>query len=178
VGLDHRNGSAWASPINVDLYDGATLIETVAANLFRADLLAAGIGNGYHAYSYNTPASLKNGLNHTIHAKVSGTTFELWNSPRTLNCPAGPTGYPYYYTDALTSIDTNNWILNGSVVNPSFSNGVCTASLYAWKVVAGSANHALQHHDSVSQLDGGPRGDGAARRFHCLRRQCLHDGCI
>ena len=118
------------------------------------------------------------------------------------------TGYQYYYTDPLTSINTNNWILNGSgsatssgftsgfsgnlvssaaitsrsianyevrmtltltqsggnyavlmrasdnavlditsvgtfyaveVANPTFTNGVCSASLYALKVVAGSA---------------------------------------
>jgi len=30
------------TPINVDLYDGTTLIETVAANLYRADLPPGG----------------------------------------------------------------------------------------------------------------------------------------
>ena len=38
--------------INVDIYDGSTKLATVTANTFRADLLAAGIGNGYHGYTY------------------------------------------------------------------------------------------------------------------------------
>src|SRR5258706_3658400 len=52
--------------------------------------------------------------NHTIHGMIAGTSLELLNSPKTLNCPAGSTGYQYYYSDSLTSINTNNWIQNGS----------------------------------------------------------------
>jgi hypothetical protein len=195
--------------INVDLYDDSTLIETVAANLYRADLQAAGIGNGYHSFVYNTSPSLKNGQNHTIHVKIAGSTFELNNSPRTINCPTGSTGYQYYYSDSLTSINSNHWIQNGSgsagsggytstgsgnlvssasissrsivnyevrmtialtqsggnyaalarasddavlgntnagsyyaleIANPTLTNGACSASLYGWKVVAGSAS--------------------------------------
>src|SRR5690349_4414639 len=75
-------GWAWDAnqpntPINLDLFDGSTLIETIAANVYRADLVSAGIGNGYHGFSYNTPPSLKNGQNHSIHVKVAGTAFEL-----------------------------------------------------------------------------------------------------
>ena len=72
-------GWAWDSTqpnthINVDLYDGTTLIETVAANIYNAGLYGAGIGNGEHEYVFTTPASLKNGQNHTIHGMIAGTS--------------------------------------------------------------------------------------------------------
>ncbi len=103
------NASVW-----VDLFDGATLIDTVNANQYRADLKAMGLGTGKYGWSYNTPPSLKNGQNHVLHGYVAGTALELGNSPMTLNCPAGATGYQYYYSDALASVNGNNWIENGS----------------------------------------------------------------
>src|SRR5260370_21898964 len=97
------NGWAWNStqpntPINVDLYDSTTPIATVTANQFRSDLLAAGIGNGYHGFNLTTPAYLKDGRTHYIFAYVSGTQIQLgFSNPSA--------GYQYYYTDALTSIN-------------------------------------------------------------------------
>jgi hypothetical protein len=86
-------GWAWDAnlpntPINVDIYDGSTLITTVAANLFRQDLLNAGKGNGFHAFVYNVPASLKNGQVHSISVKFSGTNTLLSSSPRSIACDA------------------------------------------------------------------------------------------
>jgi hypothetical protein len=51
TGCNLIGGWAWngtASPINVDVYDGPTLIASTAANLYRPDLEPAGIGNGIH----------------------------------------------------------------------------------------------------------------------------------
>ncbi len=80
------------APTWVDLFDGATLIDTVNANNYRADLKSMGIGTGYYGFSYNTPPSLMNGQNHVIHGYVAGTSLQLGNSPITLNCPAGSNG--------------------------------------------------------------------------------------
>jgi RHS repeat-associated protein len=94
-GADCNGISGWVwnanqpnTPVNVDIYDGNTLIETVAANLFRQDLVNAGIGNGSHGYSIATPASLKNGAAHTIHVKFAGTSAELSGSPKSITCQA------------------------------------------------------------------------------------------
>jgi RHS repeat-associated protein len=86
-------GWAWNAnqpntPIKLDVYDGNTLIKTVAANQFRQDLLNAGIGNGVHGFSIATPASLKNGAAHTIRVKFAGTSTELYNSPKSITCAA------------------------------------------------------------------------------------------
>jgi hypothetical protein len=72
------------TPINVDIYDGSSLIATVPANLFRQDLLNAGKGNGYHAFVYNLPLSVKNGLLHSISVKFAGTNTNLSLSPRSV----------------------------------------------------------------------------------------------
>jgi len=47
------------------------MIATVMASNYRADLGAAGIGDGYHGYSY-TPG-FTDGKTHTINAYYSGT---------------------------------------------------------------------------------------------------------
>jgi hypothetical protein len=78
------------SPINVDIYDGTTLIATVTASIFRQDLLNAGIGNGVHGFSFATPASLKNGQPHSVRVKFSGTNTDVFNTPKTINCGGAP----------------------------------------------------------------------------------------
>jgi hypothetical protein len=78
------------TPVNVNIYDGNTLIASnVAANLFRQDLLNAGKGNGYHAFVINTPASLKDGKPHSVSVRfASGTNSQnnLGSSPRQIVC--------------------------------------------------------------------------------------------
>ena len=86
---DTIKGWAWDSvqpniPISVDVWDGTRLLGTVSANGYRADLLGAGKGNGYHAFSMALPASVQDGGTHTIIAVCSGTSFILSNSPQTL----------------------------------------------------------------------------------------------
>ncbi len=98
---DIIKGWAWkpADPngaINVDIYDGSARILTVPANQFRQDLLNAGKGNGYHAFSVATPASLKDGRVHTLRAKIGGTNIELANNPRTLTCVTLPVAASLY----------------------------------------------------------------------------------
>ena len=70
-------------PVIVDIYDDATLLVSLGAGEFRQDLLAAGKGDGKHAFKVATPESLKDGKPHVIHAKCAGV--ELPSSPRTFN---------------------------------------------------------------------------------------------
>jgi subtilisin family serine protease len=83
------NGWAWDhtnTPTSVDIYNGTSLLGTSLANLFRSDLLNAGIGNGYHAFVYNTPQVLKDGVTHSIRAKFAGTVTDLSTTPKSLIC--------------------------------------------------------------------------------------------
>ncbi|MBK6750560.1 MAG: M23 family metallopeptidase [Acidobacteria bacterium] len=94
-------GWAWdsglpASPVNVDIYDGDLLINTVSADEYRTDLFAAGIGNGYHGFNLYTPQQLKNGQVHTVRVFYAGTNVELPNSSRNLTCSGPPTPAPVF----------------------------------------------------------------------------------
>jgi hypothetical protein len=116
------NSSESASFINVDIYAGSTLIATVPANLYRSDLPGAGIGNGYHAFSLPTPASLQNGVSQTISADFGGTTISLSTSPKTLTCSSNP-------APSISSISPTSAVAGGAgftltINGANFVNGV------------------------------------------------------
>ncbi|TDE18367.1 RICIN domain-containing protein [Dyadobacter psychrotolerans] len=73
--------------INVDIFEGTTLIQgNVPASIFRQDLVDANIGNGVHGFQIATPSFLLNGQNRSIRVQASGCSYELINSPKTINC--------------------------------------------------------------------------------------------
>src|SRR5208283_2629147 len=98
-------GWAWdannpTSTVSVDIYDGSTKLTTVAANVYGADLAAAGIGNGNHAFSY--VPNFTDGKTHTINIYYSGTTTALSGSPMTTPtvCSASSVSYQGYLNGA------------------------------------------------------------------------------
>jgi hypothetical protein len=122
-------GWAWNSaepdtPITVDLYEDGVYFETVPANIFRQDLLNAGIGNGVHGFSISTPTRLLDGVRHQVNFAYGGTTTLLNDGYQTLNCAsstpsATSLGYAYYSSDTFSSINTSNWTVNGSLAGGS-----------------------------------------------------------
>jgi hypothetical protein len=74
------------SPVNLDIYDGDELIDTISANVFRPDLLASGIGNGYHGFIYAVDDITKKGPTHSIRVTFAGTNVALLNSPKSITC--------------------------------------------------------------------------------------------
>ena len=73
-------------PIQVEIYDGNTLIATITAGDFRQDLLNQGHGNGNHAFTYPVPPNLKDGKPHSIVMKFAGSGIVLSGTPKSLNC--------------------------------------------------------------------------------------------
>jgi hypothetical protein len=72
--------------LDVEIYDGDTLIAKVPADLYRADLPDAGIGDGEHGFYYPLPNSLKDGRPHSIRVKIADSNFNLNNTPKMLTC--------------------------------------------------------------------------------------------
>lgn len=72
----------------VDLYDGEQLIDTITANVYRADLEKLGIGKGYHGFVLAIPDACKDGQRHLIRVRLAGTGTELHGSGQFLTCPA------------------------------------------------------------------------------------------
>ena len=75
VNCDVIAGWAWNSsqpntPINVTVVSNGAVMGmnqiSVPAGLPRGDLLAAGIGNGNHAFAIPTPDALKDGVSHAV----------------------------------------------------------------------------------------------------------------
>src|SRR6266567_1447403 len=69
-------------PVEVDIFDGKTLLGKATADRFRKDLADNRKGNGRHGFIFPTPASLKDGRTHSIRATISGTEIELTKSPK------------------------------------------------------------------------------------------------
>lgn len=85
------SGWAWCKsqpnvPIEVDIYDRENLIATVTANMFRADLLGAGKGDGCHAFEFPVLNSLRDGEPHEIYVRISGTRLNVYSTPKTIKC--------------------------------------------------------------------------------------------
>jgi hypothetical protein len=85
------SGWAWDSaqpntPINVDIYSDGVLLTTIPADQFRQDLLNAGKGTGFHAFSFPTPVGLKDGQSHSILVRFANSNISLGNSPKTITC--------------------------------------------------------------------------------------------
>ncbi len=81
------DGNIPDTAITLGLYDGATLLQTIPASIYRQDLVNAGKGNGAHGFNIATPASLKDGKPHTVDLRYSATGQSLNFMPRTLTCP-------------------------------------------------------------------------------------------
>jgi YD repeat-containing protein len=84
------SGWAWDSaqpntPIIVTLFDGSQPVASILADQYRADLVAAGIGDGRHGFSMPLPDSLRDGATHTLSVQVQGTGFTLGSSPKTIS---------------------------------------------------------------------------------------------
>jgi hypothetical protein len=95
VGCEKIDGWAWdpqrpATPISVEIYDGNRLVATVLADGWRQDLVEFDKGDGRHAFIIDTPAQLKDGKLHDVHAKAAGFGIELNWSPQPLKCPEAP----------------------------------------------------------------------------------------
>lgn len=137
-------------PVSVDVYDGATLIATVPANQYRADLALLGFGNGVHGFSFATPTVVRDGQLHTVSLRIHGSGMELPNSPRQLTCSGqfyaltpcrvidtrgapGPYGAP-----ALTAGATRSFTLAGQCGVPASAQAVAMNLTATNSTVAGS----------------------------------------
>lgn len=87
-------GWAWDAslpnnPVTVEFLADGQPIGTAPANIYRPDLKNANKGNGAHAYSFPTPASLKDGQPHQISARIANSSYTLRWAPKTLTCSPG-----------------------------------------------------------------------------------------
>src|SRR5215471_1168876 len=106
--------------INVQIYDGSTLISTVLANNSRPDVGAAIGDNGMHGFSIATPASLKNGISHTVHVKFETSATDLTNSPVSIACSSGAANY-VGFVDQADCNTLRGWAADRNRLNVSIN---------------------------------------------------------
>lgn len=93
-------GWAWDAnspdcPVNVNIYDGDTLLQTIPADRPRDDLARLGMGSGRHGFRYFYPSDrvgkqISDGRPHSIRVTIAGSEFALRNTPKLINCPIIP----------------------------------------------------------------------------------------
>jgi PKD repeat protein len=138
IDCDKIYGWAWDrnqpnAPISVIIWDGSNYLGMVAANQFRQDLFNSNIGNGYHAFNFPTPDSLKDGQNHSIRVTIDNT-YDLTNTPKVFNSVCGRTAN-------LTPYNPPNWsdkivVSNGSGTTIDSYPVYATDSLYVdWAII-------------------------------------------
>jgi hypothetical protein len=84
-------GWAWdpmfaTSPISVDILADGKLVATIPADQFRADLQAAGRGDGRHGFVWPLASSLRDGKKHRISVRFAETVDGLSGKARNLTC--------------------------------------------------------------------------------------------
>jgi hypothetical protein len=132
-------GWAWDAsepntPISVDIYDGVQKIGTVRANQYRSDLYYAGIGNGWHGFSFNLPQSIRNGQTHSIAIKYSGLDQQLNASPQSITC-AAPAAYEGY-VDTADCNSIVGWAADRNRLNTSITVSIYDGATFVTSVWA------------------------------------------
>jgi len=112
--------SGWAgdrnrlnTSINVSLYDGSTLLTTVAANGSRSDVGNFLGDNGLHGFTISTPTSLKNNQAHSISVKFEISANNLIGSPTSITCGPSYIGY----VDAANCNTISGWAADRNRLN-------------------------------------------------------------
>jgi len=137
--VDHAgcdNITGWAAdrnrsntPINIQVYDGSTLIGVFAASASRPDVGAFLGDNGMHGFSITTPGQLRDGSMHSVHVKFEASTTELSSSPASLNCTSFSPNY-VGFVDHIACDFIGGWVADRNRLNTPI-----TVSIYANNVL-------------------------------------------
>jgi len=120
--------------INVELYDGSTLIQTVQASVSRPDVGKFLGDNGLHGFNITTPSSLKTGAAHTLHVRFGTSTRDLSGSPASISCTAAPNYVGY--VDAANCNQIAGWAADRNRLNTSITVGIYDGSTLITTVTA------------------------------------------
>lgn len=75
--------SAPSTPLEVEILEGNQLLARIVAREYRPDLWQAGKGDGRHAFWWDHAPMTGT---HTLTVRVGGNGWQLYGSPRTINC--------------------------------------------------------------------------------------------
>lgn len=125
---DGSTGWAWDSsqpntPITVYIFEGSSLLESVVANKYRADLP----GNRYHAFDWTLPAAMRDGVEHVITIRFSPdpSAVPIPGSPKSVMCTPPPNLQGYHDTASCAGLAGWAWDASqpNSPINVYFFEG-------------------------------------------------------
>jgi hypothetical protein len=162
-------GFAWdanypAKVLTVEVMEGSTILATVIADTYRADLKTAGMGTGNYGFSIPAPAILKDGGTHNVTVRIRGTSTILTGSPRSVNC-AMPASYGGGF-DFLSCATIKGWAWDKNypektlileIIEGTRVYGTVTASLYREDIKNkgfGTGNYGFNLSTPVAMKDG------------------------
>ncbi len=140
--------SGWAADrnrlnqaINVTLWDGATQISTVLANIARSDVGAVLGDNGLHGYRIPIPPAYATGITRTFQVRYETSTTQLPLSPITLTCGGGSTSTPVYsgYVDSASCNGITGWAADRNRLNQSINVSLWDGNTQITSMLANAA---------------------------------------
>jgi hypothetical protein len=144
--------------------EGSTVLATVVADTYRADLKTAGMGTGNYGFSIPAPAILKDGATHAVSVRIQGTSTILTGSPISVNC-ALPASYNGGF-DFLSCATIKGWAWNKNypdqtltleIIEGTTVYGTVTASLYREDIKNkgyGTGNYGFNLSTPAAMKDG------------------------
>jgi hypothetical protein len=170
---DGSTGWAWDSsqpntPTTVYIFEGSSLLGSVVADKYRSDLPGAGIGNGYHAFDWAMPASMHDGVQHTITIRFSPdpNSLPIPGSPKSVTCAPAPNLQGYHDTAGCQGLA--GWAWDASQPTTPITVYVFEGAQYRGSVVAdqyrqdlassgiGDGRHGFSWAIPSSLVDGQP----------------------
>jgi hypothetical protein len=93
IGCERIGGWAWDETrprlaLAIEVLDGETPVARVTADVYRADLQLAGIYDGRHGFSVETPAVLRDGRPHRVALRVAGGAELVPSGGAVVRCAA------------------------------------------------------------------------------------------
>jgi len=130
-----------ARAVTVDLFDGAQLLGSAAAFMFRSELSAAGIGTGNHYFRFELPECVFDGAVHIISARPSGLANPA--------APAAGVAVRVQAVGMLENVSDDGWV-KGWAWYPGEPGRRVEIEILADGVVVGATLAATQRSDLLS----------------------------
>ncbi|HYL99682.1 MAG TPA: hypothetical protein VEZ90_12065 [Blastocatellia bacterium] len=126
--------------INVELYDGSTLIAITSAFRPRPDVATFIGDNGLHGFTLPIPAALKDGTSHSLHIKFEASTTELSGSPVVVNCASLTPNY-IGFLDVSNCNTIGGWVADKNRLNQPISVSIYDGSTLITTLRAGQVRN-------------------------------------
>ena len=141
------------TPINVSIYDGATLLTTTLANQLRADVGSFLGDNGLHGFSIVTPASLKNGAAHSLNIRFESGSSNVTNGSRQPTCSTAATNYAGYVDQADCGVIVG-WAADLNRLNTSINVSIYDGATLVTTILANKLRGDVGSHLGDNGLHG------------------------